>query len=57
MFAQTTCGAARAMFYMTTQNAFEIRGRLHKQFALPERARATNLLSEIIAVMTISKVI
>ena len=31
-----------------TENGFEIWQRLHKQFSLPERARATNLLNEII---------
>ena len=49
MLAQTTDGAARAIVRNEdTENRFAIWRRLHKQFSLPERARATNLLNEII---------
>ena len=46
---QITDGAARSTVRNEdTENGFEIWQRLHKQFSLPERARATNLLNEII---------
>ena len=49
MLAQITDVAARAIFRKEdTENGFEIWRRLHKQFSLPERARSTNLLNEII---------
>ena len=44
-----TDGAARAIVRNEdTENGFEIWRRLHSQFSLPERARSTNLLNEII---------
>ena len=47
--AQITDGAARAIVRNEdTENGFEIWRRLHKQFSLPQRVRATNLLNEII---------
>ena len=47
--AQITDGAARAIVRNEdTENGFEIWRRLHSQFSLPERARSTNLLNEII---------
>ena len=49
MLAQITDGAARAIVRNEdTENGFEIWRRLHKQFSLPKRAGATNLLNEII---------
>ena len=49
MLAQITDGAARAIVRNEdTENGFEIWRRLHSQFSLPERARSTNLLNEII---------
>ena len=49
MLAQITDGAARAIVRNEdTENRFEICCRMHKQFSQPERARATNLLNEII---------
>ena len=44
--AQITDGAARAI--VRNENRFEIWRILHKQISLPERARAANLLNEII---------
>ena len=50
MLAQITDGAARAIVRNEdTENGFEIWRRLYNQFSLPTRARATNLLNEIIA--------
>ena len=50
MLAQITDGAARAIVRNEdTENGFEIWRRLFNQFSLPSRARATNLLNEIIA--------
>ena len=50
MLAQITDGAARAIARNEeTENGFEIWRRLYNQFSLPTRARATNLLNEIIA--------
>ena len=50
MLAQITEGAARAIVRNEdTENGFEIWRRLFNQFSLPSRARATNLLNEIIA--------
>ena len=50
MLAQITDGAARAIVRNEdTENGFEIWRRLFNQFSLPTRARATNLLNEIIA--------
>ena len=50
MLAQITDGAARAIVRNEdTENGFEIWRRLYNQFSLPSRARATNLLNEIIA--------
>ena len=50
MLAQITDGAARAIVRNAdTENGFEIWRRLFNQFSLPGRARATNLLNEIIA--------
>ena len=50
MLAQITDGAARALVRKEdTENGFEIWRRLFNQFSLPSRARATNLLNEIIA--------
>ena len=50
MLAQITDGAARAIVRNEdTENGFEIWRRLCNQFSLPTRARATNLLNEIIA--------
>ena len=50
MLAQITDGAARAIVRNEdTENGFEIWRRLCNQFSLPARARATNLLNEIIA--------
>ena len=49
MLAQITDGATRAIVRNEdTENGFEIWRRLHSQFSLPERARSTNLLNEII---------
>ena len=49
MLAQITDDAARAIVRNEdTENGFEIWRRLHSQFSLPERARSTNLLNEII---------
>ncbi|OLQ04244.1 hypothetical protein AK812_SmicGene12713 [Symbiodinium microadriaticum] len=49
MLAQITDGAARAIVRNEdAENGFEIWRRLRKQFSLPERARSTNLLNEII---------
>ena len=49
MLAQITDGAARAIVRNEdTENGFEIWRRLYNQFSLPTRARATNLLNEII---------
>ena len=50
MLAQITDGAARAIVRNAdTENGFAIWRRLFNQFSLPSRARATNLLNEIIA--------
>ena len=50
MLAQITDGAARVIVRNEdTENGFEIWRRLFNQFSLPSRARATNLLNEIIA--------
>ena len=50
MLAQITDGAARAIVRNEdTESGFEIWRRLYNQFSLPTRARATNLLNEIIA--------
>ena len=50
MLAQITDGAARAIVRNEdTENGFEIWRRLFNQLSLPTRARATNLLNEIIA--------
>ena len=50
MLAQITDGAARAIVRNEdTENGLEIWRRLHYQFSLTTRARATNLLNEIIA--------
>ena len=50
MLAQNTDGPARAIVRNEdTENGFEIWRRLFNQFSLPSRARATNLLNEIIA--------
>ena len=50
MLAQITDGAARASVRNEdTENGVEIWRRLFNQFSLPARARATNLLNEIIA--------
>ena len=50
MLAQITDGAARAIVRNEdTEHGFEIWRRLFNQFSLPSRARATNLLNEIIA--------
>eukprot|EP00439_Symbiodinium_sp_Y106_P079659 s26_g18.t1 len=50
MLAQITDGAAKAIVRNEdTENGFEIWRRLFNQFSLPSRARATNLLNEIIA--------
>ena len=49
MWAQITDGAARAnVRNEDTENGFEIWRRLGNQFSLPERARSTNFLNEII---------
>ena len=49
MLAQITDGAPRAIVCNEdTENGFEIWRRLHKQLSLPDSARATNLLNEII---------
>ena len=50
MLAQITDGAARAIVRNEdTENGFESWRRLFNHFSLPSRARATNLLNEIIA--------
>ena len=50
MLAEITDGAARAIVRNEdTENGFEIWRRLFNQFSLPSRARATNLLNEILA--------
>ena len=50
MLAQITDGAARAIVRNEdTEKGFEIWRRLYNQFSLPTKARATNLLNEIIA--------
>ena len=50
MLAQITDVAARAVVRNEdTENGFEIWRRLFNQFSLPSRARATNLLNEVIA--------
>ena len=50
MLAQITDGAARAIVrHEDAENGFEMWRRLFNQFSLPSRARATNLLNEIIA--------
>ena len=50
MLAQITDGAARAIVRNEdTEDGFEIWRRLFNQFSLPSRARATNLLNEIVA--------
>ena len=50
MLAQIIDGAARAIVRNEdTETGFEIWRRLYNQFSLPTRARATNLLNEIIA--------
>ena len=49
MLVQITDGGARAIGRNEdTENGFDNWGPLHAQFSLPERARATNLLNEII---------
>ena len=50
MLAQINDDAARVIVrHEETENGFEIWRRLHKQFSLPDSARATNLLNEITA--------
>ena len=49
MLAHFSDGAARVRVRNEdTENGFEIWRRLHKHFSLPERARATHLVNEII---------